>query len=481
MLSPSSIGSAVIFLQQLAGSGKTIAPVKNTPLAELTFCCQQVFRDEIGANGPVSQEMDLDSICNDVVQCSNQFNAKIQTGSDHDVYLDRSIEKASEIIQRNLNLVRNKVQPMVRETVEYVEVELQKFSNVTFQTPILTDKVFNVFTHPYITDMVESATTDVYYGDFPFINSFPALAAEAIRELIPSMNSDLDQRIEEVMDSLGADGLIDVYTKAFVNGSISLNKLSRNEYILVMLMTNCILTVKPATLGSRADEFFDKLYAMRQQAALRIKNDLAQWRGAYESNRLVLQYPTEIMTGPDAAKNPIIVHEDLYEEWLGAGGSPDMIYGAYFSDRPVNGQEILRDRAKYLYEAQQYLSQLQAANESKRSSVIRRAVRTKVGELIKVEQETQGSEINAGMIENFHIRLNDASPLELNDTLGFVTLVICNSFYQGTYAKKVIDGLNYYQQLHPTQPVEDLATLVIADILVEWVVNMMEIKPIGAD
>ena len=481
MLTTSPVGSAVIFLQQLIANNKIIAPVKNTPLSELSLSCQGVLQGEKILIDKATNQLNLEEICHEAVATSNIFNDKIQTASDHDVYIDRGITMASEVIQRNLNLVRSKVQPIVRETVEHIEVSLQNFTNVTFQTPILTDKIFNVFTHPFINDLIEDSAKDTYYGDFPFINTFPALSAEEIRELIPSMNADLDGRIDEVIEALGADGLVGLYVSAFVDGSISLRKLSRNDYILVMLMTNSLLTAKPARLTKEIDEFFNKLYGIRQQAALRVKNDLQQWKEAYSNGRLILQYPNEIITGSDAAKNPIVVHEDLYEEWLGAGGSPDMIYGAFFSDRPLHGDAILKDRAKYLYQAQQYLSQLQAANDSKRSSVIRRAIREKVIELIKSEQESNETTISQTSIEKFHYRLNEATPLELNDSLGFVTLLVCDSFYRETYAKKIIDGLNHYQKQYPTQNVEDLATLVIADILVEWVVNMMEIKTYGAD
>jgi hypothetical protein len=77
--------------------------------------------------------------------------------------------------------------------------------------------------------------------------------------------------------------------------------------------------------------------------------------------------------------------------------------------------------------------------------------------------------------------LNNATSLELDDTLGYATLLVCDSFFPNTYAKKIIDGINKYQQQYPTTRVEDLVTLVIQDLLVEWVVNLMCIKPIGAN
>lgn len=75
--------------------------------------------------------------------------------------------------------------------------------------------------------------------------------------------------------------------------------------------------------------------------ALRIKNDIARWKAAHEANNLIISYPARIAAGEEAKSDPIVVHDELYEEWLHAGGEPDMIYGAFFSDRPMNGQVIL--------------------------------------------------------------------------------------------------------------------------------------------
>lgn len=482
MLNPSLIGSATIFLEGLIGSGRALSPVKGTPLSELSNCCLSVLRDENTLKSPTpGEQLNLESICFDVVEMSNVFNGKIQTSSDHDVYMDRATQMATDVIARNLAITRTSVQPSVRDLVERVETALQDFRNVTFQTPILTDKVLDVFTHPHIEDLVEAALAGAYYEDFPFINTFPVLGTEAIRELIPSMSSDLDNRVQEVLDAIGAERLIEIYTEAFVDGSITLKKYTRNEYIILLLMTNCLISTKPAGLNAKIDEFYEKLYAMKRQAALRIKNDLTRWREAYENNRLVISYPAQITAGKEGSKDPIIVHDELYTEWLTAGGEPDLIYGAYFSDRPLDGQTILRERGKYQYEAQQYLTQVQAANESKRSAVIRRALREGMSELYDAEVAKEGSTLNETHRAEFNRILNEASSLELDDVLGFTTLLVCESFYPTTYAKKIIDGINKYQNQYPTTRVEDLVTLVVADLLVEWVANLMCIKPIGAN
>lgn len=481
MLNPSLVGSATIFLQNLIAQGRVLTPVKNTPLSELAACCMSVIRDENTISRTSSEELNLESICFDAVDLSNMFNGKIQTSSDHDVIMDRATKLATDVMQRNLLLTRSHVQPMVRDLVERVETALQDFHDVTFQTPILTDKVLDAFTHPHIVDLVDSATQQAYYEDFPFITNFPTLSAEVIRELIPSMSSDLDKRIQEVLDAIGAERLIELYTEAFVDGGITLKKYTRNEYIIVLLITNSILTTKPATLDSNINEFFDKLYAMRSQTALRIKNDLTRWREAYENNRLIISYPSQITAGKESSTDPIIVHDELYTEWLTGGGEPDLIYGAYFSDRPMNGQEILRERGKYQYEAQQYLTQLKAANENKRSAVIRRALRAGMTELYEVEIAKEESVLNETHRGAFNDLLNNATSLELDDTLGYATLLVCDSFFPNTYAKKIIDGINKYQNQYPTSRVEDLVTLVIHDLLVEWVVNLMCIKPIGAN
>lgn len=478
MLNDSVVGSAVLFLEQLSASGRMLTAVPNSPLAALAASCSFVASVK-----PVTMneqnKLCLEQICYDAVAASNAYNGKIQQGSDHDVYLDRTVTMAAETIQRNMTLTRTVIRPLVSDTVEAVTMALQNFSNVTFKTPILPDKVLSVFDHPYITEMVDNFTHNTFHADMPFISDFPALDAAAIRDLIPSMNSDLDNRIVELTDALGAEKVISTYVSAFVDGSLATKKATRNEYILVMLITSQMLLTKPVAVAGKVAEFYDKLVAMRTQSALRVKNDIARWKAAYSGNQLVISYPTRISAGEDAKNEPIVVHDELYEEWLHAGGEPDMIYGAFFSDRPTSGEDILRDRAKYLWEAKNYLQQVEAANESKRSSIIRRCIREMMTDYLSKDANSEKPEFNSEHSERIHGALNEATPLELNDTLGYTTLLVCNVLYPNTYAKKIIDGFNYYQTQYPAAVPEDLGTLVISDLLVEWVANMCVIKPLG--
>ena len=102
-------------------------------------------------------------------------------------------------------------------------------------------------------------------------------------------------------------------------------------------------------------------------------------------------------------------------------------------------------------------------------------------EIYEEEIKKEGNVLNESNRECFNRKLNDASTLDLDDILGFSTLLVCESFFPNTYSKKIIDGINKYQTQYPTSRVEDLVTLVIADLMVEWVVNMMCIKPLGAN
>ena len=479
MLSESLVGNTVLYLEQLLGSGRMLSAVANSPLAGIAATCGSVQLRQTDLVKTTDDKLCLEHITYKAIGASNSFNPAIQQGSDHDVYLDRAVELAADTIQRNMTLTRTVIRPLVSDTVEAVTAALQNFNNVTFKTPIIPDKVLSVFDHPYVQEMVENYTQNIYYQDLPFINTFPALDASAIQELIPSLNSDLDKRVVELTDALGAEKVIATYVSAFVDGSLATKMVTRNEYILVMLIASQLLLVKPASVAPQVTEFFDKVTTLRNQVALRIKNDIARWKAAYEANNLIISYPARIAAGEEAKGDPIVVHDELYEEWLHAGGEPDMIYGAFFSDRPMNGQVILTERSKYLWEAKNYLQQLEAANESKRSSVIRRVIRESLVDYLNKDASSEEAKFNERHATLIHNALNNATALDLNDVLGYVTLLVCNSLYPESYAKKIIDGFNHYQLQYPAAVPEDLATLVISDILVEWVANMCLIQPIG--
>lgn len=475
MLRESTIGSATLFVERLFSSQKMIEPVQGSPLHALAYSCITPLRLDKNSGSNI----DVEICCKKAVDLSNTFNKLIQTSSDHDVEMDKAVQLASNVIQSNINITRNVIQPMVRDTLEYVETSLAKYSEITFQTPIVTDRVFDVFLHPFIEDMLKEYG-DVPYKEFPFINTFPSLTTEAIRDLIPSMNSDMDSRLKEVIDNLGAEKIIGIYEDAFVSGIYDARVIDRNSHLIIMLITNGLLTVGNVALNKEIEKNRTRLEELRNQCALRISNSIQQWKLAYENNRLIISYPEKITSGQAASKLPIIVHEDLYNEWLAAGGDADLIYGAFFSDRTLHGDKLLADRSKYKREAEKYLQELYSANESRRSNVIRSSIRESLNGILEEDSRSEEPRFNKTHLDEVNRRLNEATHLDLNDPLGFTTLIICEALFPETYAKKIIDGLNYYQHQYPNTQVEDLVTIVISDLLVEWVVNLMYIKPIGA-
>lgn len=476
MLKDSLVGSTTIFVDNLVNNGLALSPVANSPLHSLAYACMSPMRDA-GVN---IDNITTENCCHAVIGYSNTFNSKIQVSSDHDVEMDKAINLAAKVIQSNITITRTVIQPLVRETVEYVEEALSKYSEVSFQTPIVTDRVFDAFLHPYVEDLVNEYG-NVTYSTFPFINYFPTLTTQAIRELIPEMNSDMDSKVEEIITSIGANNLIELYESAFVQGTFDFVKASRNEHLILFLITNGLLTIGHAALEDKLSKAKDDLMKFRAQSALRIKNSIQEWRLAYENNRLIISYPERITSTSYATKDPIVVHEDLYNEWLAAGGDADLIYGAFFSDRALSGDKLLAEKAYYKREAEKYLQDLHSANESRRTNVIRRSIRESLMLHLDEDSRSEESRFNATHRDKIHERLNDATILELNDFLGFITVLVCDTLFPDTYAKKIIDGINYYQTLHPNTEVEDLVTLTISDMLVEWVVNLMYIKPIGAN
>ena len=477
MLNKASIGSATVLISDLISRGKTLQPLQGSPLAELAFQSTPL----LPAGYRCGNELDVESLCLDAIETSNSFNAKIQQSSEHDLYLDRTVSIGVSIIQRNLDLVRNTVQPMVRDVVESVERSLADYNDVTFRTPIVTDKVLSIFTQGHVRESIKVYAEGGFYEDLPFINEFSNLGLEEVAALLPSMNSRIDEELNGLLELIGAARVIDIYTKVFVTGMIDSDELNRNELLLVFLMSMNLADNRPDAFPlTDGSPLLLKVMKLRTQLAIRLNNSLTKWEEAYKLNRLVISYPARISASKAAQSDPIVVHDELYEEWLAAGGTPDLIYGAFFADRPTDGQLILKERTKYDWEAKNYLNTIASANQSNRLNLIKQSIRETLFGLVRADLTSAEPKFNLTHMDAIDDYTKRATNIELDDTLGFVTMLVCEVFYPETMAKKLIDNINYHQRQHPETRVEDLATLAILDVLIEWIVDMMEIRPIGA-
>lgn len=478
MLNKKMVGATKILVDNLASKGLALCPVPGAPLMDLVQCTLPVFKNKYGNQDVV----DSADIADGIVACSNAYNSKIQTCSDHDAMHDRVVTGVVDVIQANLAITRNKVQPLVVEMVERVEKELQSFSNVAFATPIITDSVLGIFDNPFVENLIKDSIHSNYYDDLRSFSNFPSLDVIGIRALIPPYGSTLDKQIDELFEKIGSLRLIEVYAMAFVNRELSLRTVSRNEYLMLLLLINSIKEHKPAEFARLLDEEdhgWDNLRDMQEQLAIRINNSLTQWRESYQSNTMVISYPKNV-TPTTSNPEPIVVHEELYNEWLDAGGDSDILYGSMLRARYHNAKDLMDNAIELRYQARQALNEIASANETMRVNVIRRTYRQHMHEYIMASRVEGGDNYGDEFVDRLNQHLNNATAIDLDDVFGYATLLVCDVLFPDTYARKIIDGMNHYQRLNPEERPEDLATLVIHDLLVEWVVNLCMVKPLGA-
>ena len=476
MLRLNVASASVVTVRALMDKGLVVAPQPDTALYSLVSGSMGVFNGGMLFEGPATSEA-LQFAAEMLVGNSNRFDEKIQTCSDHDIARDQARVGIASLIRRNIHITRNQAQPMVRSILEHVSKTLAEVSDVGVMTPIITDKLHKLYDNRYYNELVTVNAAEAVYGDFPHIDTLPVLDLSGIRSLALTGIDSVDEEVIDLIDNIGADRFVTAYTQSFTKSERikDVGALDRDQLLIALLIARSIRANRRATeLGTTMST--EVLTRFISQAALRIQGKVDQFRDFYDQNMMVIKYPETVRLNASGAESSILVHDDLYTEWLEAGGSPEIIYGAMFTDRARDSEVLLNDKERYVAACEKYLTSVSSANEANRDKFIKVAIFESFLENLKTQDPVEGIEVNRDNL-NYQLReiLNGLTSVELNDTANLVTGLVCDLLFPNTYSKHIIQQMTRYQQERPNADPNDLSTMATLDIVIKWVVRCMKL------
>lgn len=476
MLRHQVASASVVTVRALLDRGLVVAPQPDTALYSLVSGSMGMFGNGQLFSGPVTSDS-LQFAADLLVANTNRFDEKIQTCSDHDIDMDKARIGIAALIRRNVHITRNQAQPMVRAILEHVTKTLAESADVAVMTPIIPDKLHAIYDNRYYSDLVTANAAETVMGDFPHIDTLPVLDLGSIRALALTGIDSVDKDVIDFIDNLGADRFVTAYVQSFTISEVvkDVTLLDRDQMLIALLIARSIRANRRASeLGTTlSTEVLDRFIS---QAAVRIQGKVDLYRDFYDQNQMVIKYPESVKLNATGTNNVIVVHDDLYSEWLEAGGSPEIIYGAMFSDHARNSELLLQNKTFYIAECEKYLAQVGAANDANRDRFIKSAIFESFMDQVKTQDPVEGINVNR---DELHYQLRDilgnATTTELNDTTNLVTNLVCDLMFPNTYSKHIIQQMNRYQQERPNADPNDLSTMATLDIVVKWAVRCMKL------
>lgn len=482
MLNIKGVENAALTVQNIVLSGARLSPMPETPIHGLvTPCLNTQHRSPLS---PECTPQELAVLAANVVNCASTYDPKIQSSSDHDVMMERATVKVAGVMRENLQLIQNVVSPMVSNVLDQVNLATQKLDLVGIEVPIVEDGLAAIYFNDYFDDLVLGASEDVMRGELEKLHVIPTLELNEYHKLCMSGISGVDDDVAKLVAGIGPDNLVVAIThwlgKIKPRSMLSAAELvmveSRDVAVVMVLMCRNLLGGAIAELGCGEDCRAD-VKAFMGQMSNRVRSDKARWEAAYDAGQLVISYPnTKLLNGSEGPS--IVVHGELYADWLAHGGSPEVIYGAYFTDRAMMVTALDTNRAVYLSAAEKYVLDIRSVNLSQADSIIRSTIVSAI-EADAAERGISPQPNQSGKVDEVRYKvrrcLDDEARITKDNIVAVVTNTVCDSLFCHTYAKYFIGLMNQYQRDNPDSDPSTLANVATIDLLVRWVVRSMTI------
>lgn len=404
---------------------RTIAVIPNTPLDHLVTEVIPVVTPTPGLEDEaVYQAADVTDI----------------TGINrHEMVMDEVITTLGSGLAMQVNVIRNEILPMVRRitaavvdstnAVKLGEYVIEPF----FLSEVHDNEVIMELLEPWANFTLEEVASPI---------GFQPMEEAALITQVQTGSSRLDELMAEMIGKHPAGWAQSIYEDYFgIKGVKKFkpfnNFKSMDEWLFIHFL--CRSMADQPQEGSPLSLVEHNAYCAKllAQTALGMYNTHRSWDTLRSLGTVVLSWPitTEIPTGDQPAIIQVI--GDSYNNFLGAGGTPEILIGACVSDRPYIQSKLIEDAERYAHAYNGYKTRQNTYRETQLGGIVRERLYVEVSEEIKTLPECifdQGLPIEK-MLAILHTivgKFNDSQAA--NRTYEVVREVVCKVIYGHTDA-----------------------------------------------
>lgn len=474
MINHNSLTASIGLADKLEKKGVQLQAIAGTPLATL-ISAGYLPNPDIG-----SMEMSAEER---IQFGSVSKNAQGICG--HDLVMDEVVAVLKRTVTWGMDLARNQVNPSVKAAVAFVEdytSAAMTLKNTTIS--VRTDSYHSVWSSHYLQGMVEryseTAVKDVRLNIAIPLPSELATPTALIETGIARFNTELAEFVTTLPDGY----VTDLYTKLFVttdtdyNSSLlaQLNHLyvEPNQILLIHLMSLKLLEVLPEGIRAGLNEYREYVADIIAQSGRAVVRCLE--RRESNSARKVLINDWTQYREDDIGISPIAirVNGDVYGKFLEAGGCPEVLFGAFLTDRNYNYDMLLERKAQYckVWESQERVMttnlRLQKANHYLTGLVrgVEQQIAALPDDLLVTERSVYVTSLHAYV---------KAMPNNWYEDCLFTTLrkVICNVIFPHTDALEILTMLDTAAKENPGLDIREAGLLAMIEYIPNWVATLI--------
>lgn len=481
----------------LCGSDNKVKVIEGTPLSIVTSGVLQAIEQKVafafgigkGSDDNVSVNMDCIELANQISEMSKDPSLELNSQGAEFNTLTNTLTK---IMKNNIYMARNIVLPLIDRYTEKVNerINQQTFAN-GFALDISDDAKKFILELPELDRLVRNIDGK-FDSDAPLPRFHHDLNPSQIMTAMITGNKSLDDAIANwiVTNSLQST-LENVYKDLFVVGDykgFGIGKyLSFDEpevAIMTLMLAYGLQRDVQDNINVNATQYETVMYQVINNASYIVKSAIDNYSSATKHSRVVAKYPPAGRHLDFTSNNIIQVNQHVYNKFLEQGGSPEILFGAYLSDRETKLEALLDRKLNYI----RTYNRVRNEGTLIRSNNVLTAVKQcliEIGvdiakDLAELQTEEKISEY--GLIElvdeQYRKQIVDFTKNifidQVDDIYPLVRNFVCDIFFAGTEVK---DLLNRIDLIDPKgeQDVNDVAIIACADLIVDWLMAQVEV------
>lgn len=404
--------------------------------------------------------------------------------SEHDLVKAEIVESVFTAVAASRDLARNTAVPLINNVIG----QYNKYANEVVTSAIGNINVVPVFyhdvwQHPSLDSLIE-AYPEQAIANIPV--GAPLAPIMSAGEVLKSLETGMLEFDAMALDfaSNQSDYAMQIFNCFFTRTNYEFDnyasifngflKTNRSAGLLVFLWAKHFSNNIPSGIDYELSAYKLFLAQLCAQGANFIRNVRKDMAEDVRAKQLVLGYPAFSVSNPRSSDTfAITVNGSVYNQWIEAGGVPEILMGAAIDSRDVNYDSLLANATKYVETYNAFVAL--------RASVIKEQVYGyKVKALNKAFYDFLQSEPvlvdgpSADMRSKYYNdRVATLSPSAFDDTEALIRDLVCETFFGHTAAKRILTRIETLSKENPEKDVKEVAAMAFNEYVTDWVMQFI--------
>lgn len=450
-----------------------LIPVEETPLSELVNCTLADIKQRSALQEQESPDGSSPSFQSVIVDTAN--TADPVGDNHHDEVMNNAVLAVSDALNFNNQLARNTVNPMVERVATRVGQALETLDrNAAMPVEIVSRSDRSFWTLPYTQEVFKR------YEETPMqIVSYTGPAIEYDPQLLMTGIATFDEAMEQYLAELQADGsLTDIWLRTFSKTAFkTLDVFEGDGFraidtgIVLYFVASKLDENPPEGTEMSSVEWSTMCSDLKTQAGRAVWRGLSRIARGRERNELIIAYPATTTIG-----SKLEVDGEVYRRFLEAGGTPEVLLGALFSDRNRVYSSLLTDKDKYSEKWRISQMALSSAAVGRRLEATIIALDAAVTEEINQLDEELVVGSKQQLHQNLRERMQKVRAKDIDDLWYLSRKTICRSIFPHTDAEATLLAIDEQCKQRPELNVREAAFYASIDQLAAWMAKLIRIS-----